>query len=100
MTSKEEKQIGNIVDFFHFMLLHTEEGQEASKKVLQDYIDMEGIMMIKLGYCPKEISLIEKGLKNMEVCDDLIEQAKRFVGKVLIPMRTEKGNTIGFSVYA
>jgi DNA primase len=95
--------------FYHFMLLHSEEGQEALKYLYKRGIDLDFVRLFQIGYAPYEREVFQKFMRSENVRDEVLEQAglilmteggrKRdfFSQRITFPIRDPMGSVIGFS---
>lgn len=95
--------------FYHFYLLHTEEGQKALKYLYDRGIDLDFIRLFEVGYAPCVKNVFQDVMKQEGVSDLALEQAglvskaengkKRdfFSERVTFPIRDALGSVIGFS---
>ena len=95
--------------FYHFMLLHSEEGLPALHYLYKRGIDLEFIQRFEIGFAPRHRSALYKILKGKELSDQVLQTAgllsiaedgtKRdfFSDRILFPIRDGMGSVIGFS---
>lgn len=91
--------------FFHFSLLHTDDGHAALQYLYQRGIDLDFIRLFQVGYAP--VGLLQKVLQEIPML--VLEQAglvsmteggrKRdfFSDRIMFPIRDAMGAVIGFS---
>lgn len=103
--SKLKAVMQSALEYYHFTLLHTEQGHKALEYLYKRGIDLDFIKMFEIGYAPSSISikkllnndkysnqvLIEAGLISKETLKDF------FIDRVMIPIRDAMGSVIGFS---
>ena len=104
---KEVLQKG--ADFYHMLLLHTEEGQQALRFLYNRGIDLEFIRLFNIGWAPKKESVLKNWMTKHRFSLDLLQKVglikegtdgkKRpfFVGRITFPILDNIGNVIGFS---
>ena len=95
--------------FYHFMLLHTEEGVQALQYLYKRGIDLDFIQRFEVGFAPRQRNALYKILKSKELSDPVLQGAgllsisedgtKRdfFSDRIMFPIRDGMGNVIGFS---
>lgn len=95
--------------FYHFALLHTQDGQEALKYLYQRGIDLDFIRLFQVGFAPLEPRVFQQVMHTDNVSDEALEQAglilvtetgrKRdfFSDRITFPIRDAMGAVIGFS---
>jgi len=95
--------------FYHFYLLHTEEGHEALQYLYQRGLDLEFIHLFEIGLSPKQSGLLQKVLAEKHFEENLMEEAglfsrlqggsKRefFLSRVMFPIKDALGQVVGFS---
>lgn len=95
--------------FFHFTLLHTEEGHEALHYLYGRGLDLEFIRHFKIGLAPKKPGVFRKVMQSKNIRDDvlmdagLISSTKEgqwrdfFSGRIMFPIHHHTGDVIGFS---
>jgi DNA primase len=91
--------------FFHFMLLHTEEGKKALSYLYKRGITLNFIKTFEIGYAPRDLFLLKKFFEKQNVKLDILEKAgliKRegksfFIDRIIIPIKDFSGAVIGFS---
>jgi DNA primase len=95
--------------FYHFMLLHTEEGVPALQYLYKRGIDLDFIQRFEIGFAPRQRNALYKILKTKELSDPVLQGAgllsisedgtKRdfFSDRIMFPIRDGMGNVIGFS---
>jgi DNA primase len=96
--------------FYHFMLLHTPEGQVALNYLYERGLDLEFIIHFQIGYAPRASGMLRKTLHAKFVKDEtmmeagLLTQSKEggsyrdfFSDRITFPIRDSMGAVIGFS---
>lgn len=96
--------------FYHFMLLHTPEGQIALDYLYQRGLDLEFIKHFQIGFAPRIPGMLRKTLHAKFVKDEtmleagLLTQSKEggsyrdfFADRITFPIRDNMGAVIGFS---
>lgn len=95
--------------FFHFSLLHTEEGHEALHYLYGRGIDLEFISHFKLGLAPKTPGMLRKVMQAKKIREDILvaaglisstkdgEWRDFFVDRIMFPIHHHAGEVIGFS---
>ncbi len=95
--------------FYHFMLLHSEEGVQALQYLYKRGIDLDFIQRFEIGFAPRQRNALYKILKGKELSDPVLQGAgllsisedgtKRdfFSDRIMFPIRDGMGNVIGFS---
>jgi DNA primase len=92
-------------EFFHFYLLHTDEGHVALSYLYNRGFDLEFIRDFKIGLAPKNIGVFQKFMhqkkisnKNLEEVGLLKKNGKDFFSdRIVIPIHEAIGSVIGFS---
>lgn len=95
--------------FFHFALLHTEEGHEALQYLFGRGIDLTFIRHFHIGLAPKASGMLRKVLHGKFIKDEVMEEAgliapgktggwrEFFSDRITFPIRDSAGAVIGFS---
>ncbi len=91
--------------FFHFLLLHSEEGREALSYLYERGIDLEMIQAFQLGFASKDPKLFQKMLTAQKIKRELLEEAGLvhpsgrdfFQERIMIPIQDAMGSVVGFS---
>ena len=95
--------------FYHFALLHTEEGHHALKYLYERGIDLNFIRLFQVGFAPSQPDVLQKVLHLQDVNREILEQTgllaitesgKRrdfFLDRITFPIRDATGAVIGFS---
>lgn len=101
---REALEIAN--DFYHFYLLHTEEGREALNYLCRRGLSLDFIYRFELGFSPKESGLLKKLLFSRKINEEVALQAgllrsgskkEFFHERITFPIRNPTGSVIGFS---
>lgn len=95
--------------FYHFMLLHTEEGHQALHYLYNRDIDLDFIRRFRIGLAPHEQGLLRKIMHAKSIKDEVMEEAgllsagrdggRRdfFHSRITFPICDNSGSVIGFS---
>lgn len=95
--------------FYHFLLLYSEEGTEALKYLYERGIDLEFIERFQVGYAPRDRRALQKLLHTKGFSDEVLEKAGLisvsdqgynrdfFCERIAFPIRDAMGHVIGFS---
>lgn len=95
--------------FYHFLLLYSEEGTPALKYLYERGIDKEFIEQFQIGYAPKDRRALQKILHGKGFSDEVLEKAGLvsvseqgsnrdfFSERITFPIRDGMGHVIGFS---
>lgn len=95
--------------FFHFMLLHTPEGQEALNYLFGRDLDLHFIRQFQIGWAPKQYGMLRKILHSKLIKDETMAEAGLlaqssnggwrdfFSERIMFPIRDATGAVIGFS---
>lgn len=95
--------------FFHFTLLHTEEGHEALHYLYSRGLDLEFIRHFKIGLSSKKPGLFRKMMHSKHLRDDVLADAGLlspsqdghwrdfFSDRIMFPIHHHAGEVIGFS---
>ncbi|MEX0961521.1 MAG: DNA primase [Simkaniaceae bacterium] len=94
----------DAADFFHFFLLHSEEGQDALNYLYRRGIDLNFIRMFKIGLSPKLPEIFQKALfkrghkkENLEIAGLVKGGRDFFIHRLMFPICDGVGHVIGFS---
>lgn len=108
-TSSLKEALEHACGFFHFMLLHTPEGQSALRYLYQRQIDPDFIKQFQIGYAPAVSGMTRKFLHAKFVKDATLLEAGLlsekegggyrdfFLDRITFPIRNASGSVIGFS---
>jgi DNA primase len=95
--------------FYHFMLLHTEEGHTALSYLYNRGIDLDFIRRFQIGVAPKQKNALYTFLQTKEISFPIIEAAGLlqpsekegpcdfFSNRIMFPILDSMGHVIGFS---
>lgn len=95
--------------FYHFILLHSEEGHEALSYLYNRGIDLDFIKTFEIGFASKNQALFQKVMSKQKITIEVLEQAGLvkilsgggvkdfFNDRVMIPIKDASGSVIGFS---
>lgn len=91
--------------FYHFFLLHTEEGHAALRYLYGRGIDLDFIRHFQIGAAPERRDALQQYLTAMGVNEEVLQQtglirANRsdfFNERIMFPIRDPGGSVIGFS---
>ena len=95
--------------FFHFSLLHTDEGHDALNYLYQRGIDLDFIRHFNIGLAPKRGGVLRKVMQSKNIRDDLLVDAGLltstkdgqwrdfFSDRIMFPICHHTGEVIGFS---
>lgn len=98
-----KEALNQTADFFHFHLLHTDEGHFALHYLYERGIDLEFVKMFKVGFAPKNEALQVAFFKEKRFTQDmlrdtgLMKQRPFFSNRITFPILDNSGNVIGFS---
>lgn len=103
--SRLKDALNHAKRFYHFYLLHTDEGHQALSYLYKRGIDLEFIYRFEIGFAPKRGGLFTKYMKHLKFDDatlaqvGLTQDAKKefFFDRVMFPIKDQVGHTIGFS---
>lgn len=94
--------------FFHFALLHSEEGHEALHYLYSRGIDLEFIHHFRIGLAPKRQGMLRRVMQEKKIRDDILAEAGLisstnegrwrdfFSDRIMFPI-LHMGDVIGFS---
>ena len=97
------------MQFYHFYLLHTDEGQAALKYLYNRGLDLDFIRLFKIGFAPKKGATFGKVMQKQKFAAEVLEKAgliktldsgkKKvfFSDRITFPILDHSGNPIGFS---
>ncbi len=96
-------------EFYHFLLLYSEEATGALKYLFERGIDREFIERFQVGYAPRDRRALQKMLHGKGFSDEVLEKAGLvsvsdqgvnrdfFSERITFPIRDSVGHVIGFS---
>lgn len=115
VKTPEQKEQDDIIachelalDFYHHVLLHTTEGEEALAYLVNRGFTQETIATFKIGVSPSSRDLLVKLLKSKGYSDELIDKTglvsvfengrfDRFYNRIMVPLRDGSGRCVAFS---
>lgn len=95
--------------FYHFYLLHTQEGHEALNYLYERGIDLDFIHLFQIGFSPKHPGIFSKIMESAGFSSIILEQAGLiakgssknprdfFSNRVMFPIKDALGHIAGFS---
>lgn len=95
--------------FYHFYLLHTDEGHQALKYLYERGLDLDFIRLFKIGFAPKKGRLFGQMMKKEKMSAEILEevgliktlstQKKKafFSDRIMFPIQDALGHIVGFS---
>lgn len=95
--------------FFHFSLLHSDEGHDALQYLYERGIDLEFIRHFQIGLAPKQAGMLRKVMQTKNIRDDVLVDAGLltstkegqwrdfFSDRIMFPIYHHAGDVIGFS---
>lgn len=95
--------------FYHFYLLHSQEGQRALKYLYQRGLDLDFIRMFQVGLSPQDSAFFDAIVKEKKLSEKILMETglvtqtaykKRkvfFQDRIMFPIRDGFGHVIGFS---
>jgi DNA primase len=96
-------------DFYHYYLLHTDEGHQALKYLYDRGLDLDFVQLFKIGFAPKKGALFGELMKKEKQTAEILEKAgliktlatgkKKvfFSDRIMFPIQDALGHIIGFS---
>jgi len=96
-------------DFYHYYLLHTDEGHQALKYLYERGLDLDFIRLFKIGFSPKKGMIFGQLMKKEKVTAEILEKTgliktlangkKKvfFSDRIMFPIQDALGHIIGFS---
>ena len=96
-------------DFYHYYLLHTDEGHQALQYLYDRGLDLDFIRLFKIGFAPKKGAAFIHVMKKERFTPEILEKAglikaltngkKKifFSERVMFPIQDALGHIIGFS---
>lgn len=97
------------LNFYHYHLLHTEEGHLALKYLYERGIDLDFISHFKIGLAPKMQGMLRKMMHHKRISDETLADAGListtkggqwrdfFSDRIMFPIHDYSGHVIGFS---
>ncbi|KRN74381.1 DNA primase [Carnobacterium maltaromaticum] len=110
--SKRDKLIQaheETADLFQHVLLNTKVGEEAYHYLLNRGLTKELIETFKIGFAPRERTMLHQYLLGKEYTDEVLNETglfverdngeliDRFYNRIMFPIRNQQGKTIAFS---
>lgn len=99
---KEALEIAS--QFYHALLLYSEEGREALRYLYRRGIDLDFIRKFQVGYSPQHPQALKSFLKGKHISLEIAEAAGLlrngkdfFSERIMFPIRAPSGAVIGFS---
>jgi DNA primase len=104
-----KEALEHACQFFHFYLLHTDEGHMALQYLYGRGLDLEFIQHFRLGLAPKMAGMLRKVMQAKEIRDDILVGAGLltstkegqwrdfFCDRIMFPIHHHSGEVIGFS---
>jgi DNA primase len=95
--------------FYHFLLLHSEEGHEALSYLYSRGMDLDFIKTFEIGLAPKQQGIFQKAMSKQSLGLDILDGAglvkivgsgvvkEFFNDRIVIPIKDSVGSVIGFS---
>lgn len=91
--------------FYHFCLLHSQEGHGALNYLYHRGLDLEFIRTFQIGFAPRAPRLFLQAMRELKVKDAVLQEAgllgsggrEFFFDRITIPILDPIGSTIGFS---
>jgi DNA primase len=92
--------------FYHFYLLHTQEGHEALEYLYQRGLDLNFVQLFEIGFAPKNPGLLQTALHALHFDDATLEEVgllsigqrrEFFVNRITFPIKDSFGHVVGFS---
>lgn len=95
--------------FYHFILLHSKEGQEALSYLYNRGMDLDFIKTFEIGFAPKTYGIFLKAMEKQNISSEFLEKTglvkifpdgrikEFFTDRVMIPIKDASGYVIGFS---
>lgn len=108
-TGKLKEALELAAQFYHYALLHTEEGHQALNYLYQRGIDLDFIRHFTIGLAPKEHGLFRKFMHSQRISDEAMCEAgllsKKegggfrdfFYDRITFPIHSPSHTVIGFS---
>ena len=96
-------------ELFHHILLNTTAGEEALNYLLERGLTTETIETFKIGFLPKERTVLVQYLKGKNYTDEQLEESglfitrengdkmDRFSNRILFPVENQQGKVVAFS---
>ena len=105
--NKKELRFANsfAAEFFHYYLLHTDEGHAALQYLYQRGLDLDFIRLFQIGFAPRNTKVFMTAMQKREFHPKLLQEAglvsqkgmPYFGERIVFPILDGMGNVIGFS---
>lgn len=107
--AKLKEALDVAAHFYHFCLLHTDEGHQALQYLYSRGIDLEFIYQFKIGLAPKSSGIFRQVMKKKGFFDEVLQDAGLlsqsqtgglrdfFFDRIVFPIHNATGDVIGFS---
>ncbi len=107
--SDMKEALRTAMEFYHYYLLHTDEGHAGLKYLYKRGLDLDFIRLFKVGLAPKKGAIFAKAMQHQKLRVDVMEEAglvkkldsgkKRvfFSDRIVFPILDYAGSPIGFS---
>lgn len=104
-----KEALHHACQFFHFFLLHTEEGHQALNYLYKRGLDLDFIRQFQIGLAPKAPGMLRRFMQTKGVREDVLLEAGLLVSpkegqlrdffqeRILFPIHHHSGDVIGFS---
>lgn len=113
LQNKKDKLIAiheSAAAFYHQVLMNTVTGESALKYLMIRGFTQELLQEYQIGFSPPDKTATQKILENQKFPTELLKESgifsdrsdaaellDRFAGRIIFPLRNERGATIGFS---
>lgn len=106
---KLKDALAEAKNFYHFYLLHTEEGHEALHYLYARGIDLAFVNLFEIGFSPKTSGLFLSYMKQKGFDETILKEAgllsnnaqgkirEFFFNRVMFPIKDSFGHVVGFS---
>ncbi|GAB5412042.1 MAG: DNA primase [Chlamydiales bacterium] len=96
--------VEKAADFYHFCLLHTDEGHKALRYLFARGLDLNFVKLFRLGFAPTDRNIMPQAMKEQKVFMPMLETVgltkggrDLYSGRILFPILDGRGRVIGFS---
>ncbi len=96
--------VEKAADFYHFCLLHTDEGHKALHYLFARGLDLNFVKLFRLGFAPVDRNIMPQAMKEQKVFMPMLETVgltkggrDLYSGRILFPILDGRGRVIGFS---
>ena len=96
--------VEKAADFYHFCLLHTDEGHKALHYLFARGLDLNFVKLFRLGFAPTDRNIMPQAMKEQKVFMPMLETVgltkggrDLYSGRILFPILDGRGRVIGFS---